>query len=188
MDNKPSVKASIEYVASVLGVSSFMAPRGGFAPLERSVIEEEIFAARSENVGGTFQLPADVAYEGEIGSRLVFVANKEALDANGRDLFERMVKAMKKDPAQVLLLPLDLGQGPHAMEILKAHPRDAIVAYGLETAERLAVDSEWLLARWTEPQPNIPVIATHSLPDILARPELKKIVWQHLQMAMQRLT
>ena len=94
---------------------------------------------------------------------------------------------MKKEPMEVLLLPIDLGQGPHAMEVLNAHPRDAVVAYGLETAERLAVDEQWLLARWTELKPNIPVIATHSLPDILARPELKKIVWQHLQMAMQRL-
>jgi hypothetical protein len=171
MQENPSAKASIEYLATVLGITSFIAP-----------------AVRSENVGGTFQLPVDVVCEGELASRLVFVVNKEALDANGRELFERMVKAMKKDPAQVLLLPIDLGQGPHAMEILAAHPRDAVVAYGLETAERLAVDEQWLLARWTEPQPNIPVLTTHSLPDILARPELKKIVWQHLQMAMQRLT
>ena len=180
MENGPSAKASIEYLASVLGVTSFMVPEG-------TAIEPQPEASVVQPVAVEAALPTDVKSEGALDSRLVFVANLESLDANGRDLFERMVKAMKREPGDVMLVSLDLGQGPHALEIIASQPRSAVVVYGLEAAERLAVDEAWFLARWNEPVAGVPVIVTHSLQDILARPELKKVVWQHLQMAMQRL-
>jgi hypothetical protein len=178
-----SAKASIEYVASVLGVSSFMVPIGGYSASDE--LRNETFAQAEDTHNEDVQ--NNVAYEGELNSTLAFVVNLETLDVAGRDLFERMVKAMKKDPSEVLLLPLQLGEGSRALDILKAHPREAVVVFGVDSAERLARAEKWFLARWAEPQPGVPTIATHSLSEILARPELKKIVWQHLQLAMQRL-
>ena len=166
-----SASASVAYLATVLGVESFLAPPG---------IPTEIVSS--------FASSRAFALEGPENARLVFIAPSDELRDSNAELLSKMVQAMKVDPASTLQVSLaSQGSCDDLFSQLAQSPRTAVVVLGVSAAKRLSGDENWIMARWLEPHEGIPVLITHSLAEIAGNNELKRLVWQHLQMVMKRL-
>ncbi len=96
------------------------------------------------------------------------------------ELLKRMIQAMKLEMSQVSI----------SEEVaLRSIPA---VCFGLESWTRLQarysglVDFTEALGTWQSALDGV-VLATHSLTEVGLQPQLKKVVWQHLQEVMKRL-
>lgn len=177
--NKPNPKASVAYLARVLGIESVLLPPDLAAV---SASASEVLAhqpASASMTGATIESgPSDAA--------LAFLIPYEHFTGETRALWAKMVQAMKQDPDATGLFGLRVVDDK-IWDRLLAVPRQAVVVLGETAATRLFQDEEWIAARWLEPRPGLPLLVTHGLDAMLANPDLKRSAWLHLQMVMKRL-
>jgi uracil-DNA glycosylase len=200
-ENRPSSNHSVAYLATVLGIESVLLP------------------VQTEDPASIPASPAlskpRVISTGLLDSRLVFVVeNPACLDGEAGELLEKMILAMKQQPAEVLKLAFvptgdgggelggdvggDVGGDSNdawirqpasdaAFGVLNQAPRGSVVIFGDRAATTLLGEGAWPHGQWLATSPGIAILVTNGVSEILARPELKRTVWTHLQMAMKKM-
>ncbi len=179
--DEPDVDASVAYLARVLGVESVLFPPSALTAATVVAADPEPL---SESTALRVAGPAD--------SVLAFLIPAEHFEGETRALWSKMVQAMKREPMATLLFGAPEARAGEAGDDLWARltsaPRSAIVVLGETAATRLFGVEEWIAARWLEPRAGFPVLVSHGLDAMLSNPDLKRSAWQHLQMAMKRLS
>lgn len=162
MEIKFSAQASIAYLKTVLGIESFILP-ADFSPVA-------------------------VSHSGPVDSDFAVVVAASIMTESTSKLLERMLAAMKRSADDTLTITISENSTPdQVMPVLAEYPRKSVLVFGEMTGELLSGGKRLPMAQWLAPLPEVPVLLTHGLDEIETQPELKKIVWQHLQMAMQKL-
>lgn len=176
MDNKFSREASIAYLKTVLGVEAFILPL---------VSESE---AQVGDIGLDQPQERLLSTSGPDESPFVIVVEANSVSNETSSLLERMVTAMKQNIDELLVVKLHSNVTPEqAIPVLANHPRKAVLIFGAQAGELLSGGKKLPMAQWLAPLPEVPVLVTYGLEEIQAQPDLKKTVWQHLQMIMQNL-
>ncbi len=168
----------LQYLQDVLGISSVVLPEA--APGVASV------AASFNAAPATLQART----RGSVGNaRLIAVWGR--LDGSGEAeiLAEKMVSAMKVQPAEVVWIDWDSGgEGELPQDVLdlleSAAPRPILV-FGEATAKRL-LPIQPQIGRWLDYK-NSRYMITLSPEELLSSAEKKKTAWAHLQIVMKEL-
>ncbi len=184
ISDQPDAKASVAYLARVLGVESVLLPETDFVAPAQQPSEAIVRPVAETIVEPIIEATIEA---GPADAPLVFLVPYQHMNGETRDLWTKMVQAMKQDPGEVWLFGLGVTDAD-IWERLAGHPRKAIVVLGENAATRLFGEQEWIAARWLEPRPGLHVLVSHGLDAMLTNPDLKRSAWQHLQMAMKRLS
>lgn len=182
-----SLVASLAYVARVLGTPTFLLSTDALN--ETQANEQSANQSADQGTSKTINSSTESVFvAGQSESELAFVGLHSAAAGVHDELLDKMIVAMKQDPARVLRIGLRIGahQAEQVFDLLQSHPRRVVVVLGEGAARELLPHTEFALAQWLEPRPHVPVLVTYGLDELQSHTDLKRQTWLHLQMAMKR--
>lgn len=104
-------------------------------------------------------------------SRIIFLDEKGIRTAEGKDLLEKMIGAMKLDEGEYKILEIDISEISTNLELLEA-------------AQTTMSFSKTLTSFITNNFPRINLESTFGPEELLKKPELKREVWESLKKIM----
>lgn len=104
-------------------------------------------------------------------SRIIFLDEKGIRTAEGKDLLEKMIGAMKLDEGEYKILEIDISEISTNLELLEA-------------AQTTVSFSKSLASFISNNFPRINLESTFSPEELLKKPELKREVWESLKKIM----
>lgn len=172
----------IHYLRTVLGVDSVVLP--GIDPAAKS---EFITSAPVLEDGSQWRSSGD-----ENAAKILCLVSSETtafpLDGDSGELTRKMIDAMKLLPSEVYILEWTHAHTPAPKEIMQTLLRTAKPAliFGAGTA-RSVIGHFPKIGEWSSFE-GVRFVATESPLDLLARPELKRVAWAHMQAFMKGLS
>ena len=168
----------IHYLRDVLGIESVVVPFVDTA-------FEDSFA------------PSDVLSEwrssgDENAAKVIILVSSETaafpLDGESGELTRKMIQAMKFAAPDVFILEWTHAHTPAPLEIMQSILRTSkpVLIFGAGTARSL-IGHFPKIGEWSAWQ-GVRFVATESPLDLLARPELKRVAWAHMQAFMKGLS
>ena len=168
----------IHYLRDVLGIESLVMPFVDTAFEDSFASSDVVSESRSSGDENAAKV-------------IVLVSSETAafpLDGVSGELTRKMVEAMKLSAPDVFILEWTHAHTPAPTEIMQALLRSAkpVLIFGAGTARSLLGHFP-KIGEWSAWQ-GVRFVATESPLDLLARPELKRSAWAHMQVFMKGLS